>query len=78
MMAGGYVMAWDSPSVGTPTFSLSIVLMKKGKERDFNVLFKTLSRVMSQFQGKRIHDASIKTGKSNKCIAYLSGGSDGP
>lgn len=29
MMAGGYVMAWESPSVGTPTFSLSIVLMEE-------------------------------------------------
>lgn len=35
------MMAWDSPSVGIPTFSLSIVLKKMGKRKGLKCAFKT-------------------------------------
>lgn len=40
-MAGGYVIAWDSPSVGTPTFSRSKVLAKDRKIHNINKILIT-------------------------------------
>lgn len=60
-MAGGYVMAWDSPSVGMPIFSRSKVLRT---DRNAHVIY--INGPLNMFV-----DFTVKTTKKTKNFLNL-------